>query len=174
MIKQNANGCLQPCLAVLCMTFLLSSCAMLNPAIGGKTHLHMLYSDVTGPTTDADGAIITPSETITFKNDSSLAAGVNIADAASAHVTADGKGWTMDINGSKQANTQGQAEANVAVTDATIQALANALNILAPALGQALDAKVQEGQLKAGIVNHAIDTAGAAAPALIGKGKATK
>lgn len=163
MKSQVVKHCLTAALACL-----LSSCAMLNPAIGGKTVLDLSYSDTTGATMDSEGNVITPAETIIFKNRSKLAAGVDIADAASAVVSANADGsWSMNISGNKQANTQGQADANVAISQQTIQALSAAINVLAPVLGQALDPKVQQGQLQAGTVNHAVDAAAALAPALV-------
>lgn len=152
------NRTLKNYLLVAMLVLPLTGCGTLpGGALAGKTKLHQEYTDITGPTTRADGSIESPAQTITYVNKSVIAAGNDIADAASAHVEATPDGWRIDISGDRQADTTAQADALVQSTAQSMAAMAEILRMLTPVLSQAVNAKVEQGRIEAGLAAGALD-----------------
>lgn len=137
-------------LAFLVLTpSMLASCAGLTPAFGGRT-----FNEVQ--------LVTTPEGGYTYTNKKKIPAGVEDTSLDEMRASIDAEGnWEISVAGDRATDTIGQAALQQAVTEAQIDSfkagLDAALNSLAPLIGQIVNAKVKEGEIKAGVANHAID-----------------
>jgi len=144
-----------PCIAFFCIAALgLQGCATALPAVGGKTHYKVEFSDVT------------TEQATNYTMDIKAPAGVDLAS-----VTGMTYDWRPDGSGAIAVSQQGTVNSDVQAgliaevsrqqVEAFKAGLDSALNALAPFIGQYLDARVREGEIRAGVANNAIDRIGA-------------
>lgn len=139
-------------LYVIALASLLSSCVGMGPSVMGKSNYKVDFVDTVTPeggqNTEFHSSISAPAGDI-----AKIDPGATYTwNEGTGKFTVSGRG---DIDSTAQADmvteiSRQQAEAFKAGLDA-------ALNSLAPFIGQYLDARVREGEIKAGVANNAID-----------------
>lgn len=109
--------------AVLALCLALSGCAATLPALGGRTHYNVEFSDVTAE------------QNTSYKMNIKAPAGVDIASVAGMNYqwSPDGTGQ-IAVSNNNAVNTQSQADAIVEVNRQDLEAIAKGLTAL---LGQA-------------------------------------
>lgn len=132
----------------------LQGCATSLPAVGGKTKYNVEFSDVT-----ADQAT-------NYRMDIRAPAGVELEGLTGMNYDwrPDGSG-SIGVSAQSSVDSSTQAALIAEVSKQQIQAfqeafqagLNTALNALAPYIGQYLDVRVREGEIKADLGHHAID-----------------
>lgn len=140
---------LWPILLALGAAGALQGCATTLPAVGGKTHYNVEFSDVTAE------------QSTNYKMNIRAPAGVELAS-----MTGMQYGWKPDGSGEisvsqdQTSDSTAQAalisEVNRQQVEAFQQILSTTLNALAPYLGQYLDARVRQGEIEAGVAHDAI------------------
>lgn len=135
--------------AIACI-LALPGCLGMTPAVRGKTSYNVEFSDVTSD------------QATNYKMNIKAPAGVDIAS-----VTGMTYGWKPDGSGDISVSSQGSLDTSgqaAMITEVSRQqveafkaGLDAALSSLAPFIGQYFDARVREGEIKAGVAHSAID-----------------
>lgn len=134
----------------------LSGCATTLPAVGGKTHYNVEFSDVTAE------------QATNYKMNIRAPAGVELASMTGMQYNwkPDGSG-EISVSQDQTSDSTAQAalisEVNRQQVEVFRQILDTTLSALAPFLGQYLDARVREGEIEADVANNAIEAARSAA-----------
>lgn len=138
---------------VFCLALSLgaSGCVGLSPSVMGKTKAKVDFK-TTGDDIEYSSSLVAP-------------AGVDAAELAamSAGVDPDGS-WKISVSQDSTADTTAQAAMLTEINEAQLQAfrdgISTALNALAPFIGQYLDTRVREGEIKAGVAGDVLDHLG--------------
>lgn len=123
----------------------LAGCVGMAPAVMGKTNYNVEFSDVT-----ADQAT-------NYRMNVKAPAGVDLATVTGMTYDwrPDGSG-AISVSQQGNVNTESQAQAIAELSRQQLEAFQAGLNALAPFIGQYLDARVREGEIRAGVAEDAL------------------
>lgn len=135
-------------LRVILISLLLPGCLGLSPALGGKTRYEVDFVD----------QVTDEGQLTTFNSKISAPAGVELDQISNAeYVWKDGQ---FKINGDSVVDSSKQAESidfyNEQQMALIQQVITSTVGALAPFLGQYMDARVREGEIKADVAKEAI------------------
>lgn len=153
--EKQLNEPIHWCILLAFALLPLQACATTLPAVGGKTAYNVEFSDITAE------------QATTYRMNIRAPAGVDIAGLTgmSYDWAGDGSG-RIAVNSEQAVDSTAQATLIAEVSRQQLEAfqagVSTAINALVPVIGQYLNARVREGEIRAGVMNNAIGQIGTA------------
>lgn len=153
--EKRLNEPIHWCILLAFAMLPLQGCATTLPAVGGKTAYNVEFSDITAE------------QATTYRMNIRAPAGVDVAGLTgmSYDWAGDGSG-RIAVNSEQAVDSLAQATLIAEVSRQQLEAfqagVSTAINALAPVIGQYLNARVREGEIRVGVMDNAIGQIGTA------------
>lgn len=122
----------------------LSGCVGMAPAVMGKTNYSVEFSDVTAE------------QATNYRMNVKAPAGVDLATVTGMTYDWSDEGGAISVSQQGNVNTEVQAQAIAEISRQQLEAFQSGLNALAPFVGQYMDARVRQGEIRAGVIEEAL------------------